>query len=127
MDSDVGILPGESARNVIDIATAPIIVEHSACRKPVLDDGQVEYGRDRRIVVAAGGGPITRRSIPFGFIQLGFVGDISNDTGFGTAAEERPLRSLQDLYSLHIGRVHVQIATRKLPGLLVQIDGHVWE
>ena len=41
------------------------------------------------------------------------------------APNKRALGSLQDLDALQVRRIHIEVATRELTRLLIEIDGHV--
>src|SRR5579871_3182774 len=60
-----------------------------------------------------------------GNVELGGVRDVADDAGLGARAEEGPLRSLQHLDAVEVGRIDVEVVIRKLHGLVVEIDRDV--
>ncbi len=59
--------------------------------------------------------------------QLRLVGDVAHGAGLRAAAEQRPLRALQNFHAIDVGQVEIDVARGKLHRLFVQIDRHVRE
>ena len=125
MDADVGILAREGGRHVVDVTAAMIVIDHPAGRHGALDQWQVQDRRQVGIRVAAGGRAIAGLHVALGHVQFRGVGDVADHTRLGSRAEQRPLRTLENLDAIQVRGVDVQIAVRQLPGLVVQVDGHV--
>ena len=60
-----------------------------------------------------------------GRIEIRLVRDVADGARLGAAAEERALRSLEDLDALHVDHVDIEVARRELHRLLVEVDRHV--
>ena len=123
----VGRLADESARLVVDVAAAVVVIDHHARRQLVLDDRNVE-GEVRiaacRAVFGAGAAAIEGAAER---LEIRFVGDVAQHAGLCAGAEQRALRSLQYFDPVQVHRVDVQVMSGHLGGLIVEVDRDVGE
>ena len=70
---------------------------------------------------------VARVHARFGHVELRLVRDVAQHARLRAGAEQGALRTLQYLDALEIRGVDVEIAARKLRGLLIEVDGDVRE
>jgi translation elongation factor EF-1beta len=102
-----------------------VVVNHAAYGKGALDQRQVQHRGHIGIRIAVGGHAVARLDVAFGDVELRLVGDVADDAGFGTGAEQRALRAFQNLDAVEVGGVDVEIAIRQLSGLVIEVNRHV--
>ena len=125
--SKISAFAGEGAGDVVDVAAAAVVVDHPAQGEGVRDQRYVQHHGQIRIGVAAGGHPVGAGHGALGDVHLRLVGDVADDARLGAGAEQGALRAFQHLDTLEVGRIHVEVAARQLPGLVIQVDGDVGE
>src|SRR5207237_949628 len=104
-----------------------VVVEHAAHRQLILNDRQVDHGRDAAVGIAVGGGPITRLDVALDDIKLRFIRNIAEHACLCAATEQRALRTFENLDALEVGRIDIEVTARQLRGLVVEINGDVRE
>ena len=127
IDVVVGVGAGEGRRDVVDVATLVVAVDHPADRQAVGQDRHVQHRGEGGRGIAVGLHAIGRVEAALIGVELRLLGDVAHRSGFGAAAEQRALGAFQHFHALDVGQVEVDVARRELHGLLVQIDRHVGE
>jgi len=124
-DAAVGRFARESARYVVDVTAAPVVIDHSAHRQGIGDQRQIEHRCEVGIGVTARGHAIRCGDVPLSCVELRLVGDVANDARLSPGTEERSLGPCEDFDPLEISGVHIQVSARELTRLLIQIEGNV--
>src|SRR6202011_2465077 len=58
-------------------------------------------------------------------VEFGLVGDVADRACLGTAAEQGPLRALENLNALHVNEINVVVSRRELHRLIVEVQADV--
>ena len=127
VNADIAALPHERSWDVIDVTSAGIAIHHCAHGEGVLDHGQIDHRIDAAAGISVAGIGISRVDVTLGDIEFRLVRNVSQHSGLGTGTEQRALRPFEHFDALQIRRIHIQIASRHLAGLLIQINCDVRE
>ena len=117
----------KGAGHIVDIAALALVIKDAAHGELAIKNWHVQREIGGGIIAAPGREAVTRLSLAFKGVQLGFVGDIADRAGLGATAEQRALRAFQHFDAVHVHHIDVHIASRKLHGLLVLIDRDIRE
>src|ERR1700680_561408 len=71
------------------------------------------------------GDAVASFEVGLGFVQLRLVGDVAHHTCLRASAEQSTLRTFQNLDALEVCGVDIEVAGRKLAGLVIEVDGDV--
>src|SRR5439155_252574 len=74
---------------------------------------------------AVSGHSVAGLDVRLGHVELRLVRDVADHAGLGAGAEQRALRTFQNLDAIEVRGVDVEVAIRELTGLVVQVDGDV--
>ena len=124
-NADVGRLARKGSRHIVDVAAAPVVKYHGAHRQGVGDQRDVQHRRQVGVRVAVSGDSVAGIDVAFGHIELRLVRDIADRAGLGAGAEQRALRTFQNLDAFEVGRIDVEVAIWQLTGLIIQVDRDV--
>src|SRR5207248_3124256 len=117
----VGRGAGERAGDVVDVAAPTVVVGDYADGELIGDHRDVQNALDRGARIAVRGRRIGGADVRLDAIELRLVGDVSNHPCLRSGSEQRPLRALEDLDTLEIGGVDVEVAAGNLARLIVVI------
>ena len=111
----------------MDVPTPRIAIDDRTDGQRVRNQRQVNerIGTGARITV--GRRRVAGVESSFGGVDLGLVGDIAQHSGLGAGAKERTLRTFQNLDTLEVDRINIEIAPRQLCGLVIEIHCYVRE
>ena len=109
MDADVRVAAGKGSRDVVDVATARVVVDDRTQCELVSDNWQVEHGLEHVAGVAVRGRRVAGRGVGLHLVEHWLVRDVTHDTGLRAGAEQRALRSLQHFDALEVGGVDVEV------------------
>ena len=122
--AEIGAATGERALHVVDVATAAVVIDHDA-RGEVVAERQVQHRFELAAFRAVCGRVVAGRCRGLGYAVLRLRRDVAEHARLGTGAEQSALRTFEDLDALEVGRVDIEVATRDLGRLLVEVDGDV--
>ncbi len=120
-------IAGEGRWDVVDVAAAPVAVDHAADREGIVDERQVEHHIRAGVRITVRRDAVAAFGAAFGDVELGLVRDVAERAGLGAAAEQRALRALEHFDAVHVDHVDVEVAPRESQRLLVEIGRDVRE
>ena len=123
--AQVGALPREGAVDVVDVTATVVHVTHDTHGQLVVDERDVDHALDVVAVVAVRRIRVTDLDVAGQLIESWLVGDVTQHARLGAGAEQRALRPGQHFDALEVGCVDVEVATRNLRGLLVEVHRDV--
>src|SRR5258708_26414387 len=86
-ESLVGSLARECRRYIVDVAAAPVVIDHSANRQRIRDQRQIEGRIDIAVRIPVRGVAVARIDDAFGYIELRVIGDVTQDPRLGACPE----------------------------------------
>ena len=110
---------------VIDITATGVGKEGSANGHLVRDDGQVDGRVGAAVGITARGRAVGGVHVAFRPVQLGLVGDVTDQSRLRASAEQGALRALQDLDAFHVHQVDVVVVAGEGHRLIVEVQRHV--
>src|SRR5258708_27876177 len=99
-------------------------MEEAAHREGIGYQRQVDQRVDVAAVITAAGVGVTGIDVAFGDVELRLVGDVTQHPGLCAGAEQRALRSFENLDALAVCGVDVQTPAAPFAGLILPSDGN---
>ena len=100
----------KGCRNVVDVAAAVVVVNDCAHRHMIGDQRQVQHRGYVRIGIPMRRDSIAGLDVALGDIKLGLVRDVPDCARLGACAEQRALRSLEDLDAIQVSGIDIEVA-----------------